>query len=87
MTNTKSHAYSTRFVRTPNPIVNARNCRHSRASSGGLVGSGIPEHEARFYSDAVERGGILLGVRTDNDRSSVVQELLRHNGGESISVR
>jgi hypothetical protein len=54
---------------------------------GGLVGSGIPEHEARFYSDAVERGGILLGVRTDADRSSIVEELLRHNGGESISVR
>jgi len=44
--------------------------------TGAMIGLGIPEHEARFYSDAVEQGGILLGVYTHNDRANQARTIL-----------
>ena len=51
---------------------------------GALVGAGIPEHEAKFYSDALEAGGILVAVQTTGDRADAVERFLRENGGKSV---
>src|SRR6185436_8812174 len=32
--------------------------------TGALVGMGFPEHEARFFNEHIEQGGILVGVYT-----------------------
>jgi len=52
--------------------------------TGGLIGLGIPEHEARFYSEAIERGGILLGVYTHDDRSDQARRIMEAAGAEKV---
>jgi hypothetical protein len=52
--------------------------------TGGLIGLGIPEHEAKFYHEEVERGGILLGVYTHDDRVKLAREMLDTAGAEKI---
>lgn len=37
---------------------------------GALVGAGIPEPEARYYEQELGRGGILVSVEAENDRSA-----------------
>ncbi len=43
---------------------------------GGLVGWAIPEHEVKFYEDALEEGSVLIGVECpDKHRKEVVKEI------------
>jgi hypothetical protein len=54
---------------------------------GGLIGLGVPEHEAELYRGEIENGGILLGLYvTDNDRAAEAQRLMEANGGEHVKV-
>lgn len=53
---------------------------------GALVGSGIPEHEARFLSTGVQKGGILVGIRTDAKNVRFAKELLGRHGGVSLKA-
>jgi len=54
------------------------------ATAGGLVGalvsSGVPEEEAGVYHTGVERGGILLTVKTTKKGEAEVRRLLAENG-------
>jgi len=52
--------------------------------TGGLIGLGIPEHEARFYSEAIEKGGILLGVYTHDDRADQARRIMEAAGAEKV---
>ena len=52
--------------------------------SGALIGLGIPEHEARFYNEAIEKGGILLGVYTHDDRTNQARRLIEAAGAEHV---
>ena len=52
---------------------------------GGLIGLGIPEHEAKFYADELQRGGILVGVRTPSpQRAHDAEKILKTIGGRNI---
>jgi len=52
---------------------------------GGLIGLGIPEHEAELYRGEIEKGGILLGLYVaDNDRAAEGQRLMEASGGEHV---
>ena len=43
---------------------------------GGLVGLGVSKHEAKFYEEVVEDGGVLLGVVIpDDERADIVREV------------
>jgi hypothetical protein len=43
---------------------------------GGLVGWAIPEHEVKFYEDALKEGSVLLGVECrDKQRETLVKEI------------
>jgi hypothetical protein len=54
---------------------------------GGLIGLGIPEHEAELYRGEIEKGGILLGlVAQEEDRAKEGHRLLEANGGEHVKV-
>jgi hypothetical protein len=51
---------------------------------GGLTGAiaswGIPEKEARLYSEAVRRGGALVAVRAPESKAAAVAAIMdRHN--------
>jgi hypothetical protein len=52
--------------------------------TGALIGVGIPEHEARFYNDEIERGGILLGVYAHDDRRDQAKKILEAAGAERV---
>ena len=54
---------------------------------GALVGAGIPEHEAKFFSEELERGGILIGVYAHDDRTDLAKEVFESAGAESITSR
>jgi surface antigen len=43
---------------------------------GALVGVGMSEDDARYYSDAVDRGAIVLAVRTTEENEARVRSVL-----------
>jgi hypothetical protein len=52
---------------------------------GGLIGLGLPEHEAELYRGEIENGGILLGLfAADNDRAAEAQRLMEASGAEHV---
>lgn len=52
--------------------------------TGALVGLGIPEHEAKFYDEEVQQGGILLGVYAHDDRARLARDILNAAGAEKV---
>ncbi len=58
------------------------------AAAGGLLGAlmglGIPEHEARFYKEQIEKGGILVGVYAHDDRAKEARHILDEAGAEKV---
>jgi hypothetical protein len=61
------------------------------AASGGLlgalVGAGIPEDEAAYYSEGVRRGGTLVAVSTDDSMADTAQMTLNNYGAINIRER
>jgi len=54
--------------------------------TGGLIGLGIPEYEAKRYEGRLQKGGILLSVHCDtSDEIDRAKEILERTGGEDIS--
>lgn len=55
--------------------------------AGALVGSGIPEYEAKRYEGRVRRGGILLSVHCDNQEwAKTAKRILKQTGASHIST-
>jgi hypothetical protein len=52
--------------------------------TGALIGLGIPEHEAKFYHEGIERGGILVGVYSHDDRAGQARKILEASGAERV---
>jgi hypothetical protein len=61
------------------------------AAVGGLVGAlveaGIPREHADIYAEAVRRGGTLVTVRTDDDLSDRVTDILDRHSPVDIEER
>lgn len=54
--------------------------------TGALIGSGIPEYEAKRYEGRVRNGGILLSVHSDNSEwTKQAKEILRRTGAEDVA--
>jgi len=54
--------------------------------TGALVGSGIPEYEAKRYEGRVRRGGILVSVHCDNASwAKTARRVLKQTGAHDIS--
>jgi len=51
-----------------------------RGDIGTLTELGMPESDARFYSEGIGRGGYLLTVVVDNDRAQETAEIIRRHG-------
>ena len=66
------------------PLVAALTGLGAGAAAGGLtgalVGLGIPEHEAKFYKQEIDRGGILVGIYAHNDRKQDARRILEDSG-------
>ena len=52
--------------------------------TGALIGLGIPEHEARFFNEQIEHGGILVGVYTHDDRANEARKMLEASGADKV---
>jgi outer membrane lipoprotein SlyB len=53
---------------------------------GTLIGSGIPEFEAKKYEEGLRQGNILISVHTDNDEEiRSAKDILKEEGAKDIS--
>jgi len=53
---------------------------------GALVGSGIPEYEAKKYESGLKEGNILISVHTDSDEEiKLATEIMKEEGAKDIS--
>lgn len=61
------------------------------AASGGLlgalIGSGVPEEDASFYSEGVRRGGTLVSVSITDAKANTAQAIMQRNGVIDIDER
>ncbi|GIV97878.1 MAG: hypothetical protein KatS3mg057_2535 [Herpetosiphonaceae bacterium] len=55
--------------------------------AGALIGMGVPEDEARFYAETVQRGGILVTVLTSDERADEVRAMMRQAGAVDVESR
>jgi hypothetical protein len=53
---------------------------------GGLVGAGIPEVEASSYGDRLKKGGVLVGVYADDERTELAKRMLGRAGGVGVNA-
>lgn len=54
---------------------------------GALIGSGIPEYEAKKYEAGLKEGNILISVHTDNDEElKRANEIMKKEGAKDIST-
>ena len=54
--------------------------------TGALIGSGIPEYEAKRYEGRVKSGGILISVHSDSSEwTKLAKEILQRTGAENIA--
>ncbi|HYM79988.1 MAG TPA: hypothetical protein VEY91_01100 [Candidatus Limnocylindria bacterium] len=71
------------------PIVAALTGLGAGAATGGatgaLIGLGIPEHEAKFYDEEINRGGILVGVYSHKDQVKNAKEILDAAGADKVT--
>ncbi len=61
------------------------------ATAGGMIGAltshGVPAEEADYYTQALERGAILLTVQTTEDRADEARRLLAEHGSDDAEAR
>lgn len=54
---------------------------------GGLIGTAIPEYEAKLYEGAIKDGGILLAVRAENaEQAKMVKTMLEDIDAHNIAA-
>jgi len=54
--------------------------------AGALIGAGIPEHEAKYYQDEFESGGVIITVTAGNRVAQAATILLR-SGAYDMTTR
>ncbi len=55
--------------------------------TGGLVGIGIPEYEAKRYEGRIRHGGILISVHCDEEHwARAAKDILSNTGAEEIAT-
>lgn len=64
------------------PVVAALASGGAGAATGGLIGGAIglaiPEHEVKFYEDAIKEGAVLIGVHYENtDEKDAIKETFK----------
>ena len=72
------------------PIIGALAAGGAGAAAGGLIGGAIglalPEHEIKYYEDAIEKGAVLVGVNYKNDDVKVlIKEIFETFNAKTVS--
>jgi hypothetical protein len=73
------------------PIVAALGGAGVGAAAGGLIGAltehGVPEEEARYYTEGVRRGDILVTVHAGGERADRAADILEKHHAHNIDDR
>ena len=76
-------------ILTAGPIVATLAAAGAGAVAGGLIGKltdlGIDQDDAALYAEAVQRGGTLLTLRTDESRADEASAVLRKAGAIDVT--
>jgi len=54
---------------------------------GGLVGAGIPDEDAQVYAEGIRRGGTLVMLTTNDDRTEQAVAVMHHNNVVDVERR
>ena len=54
---------------------------------GGMIGAAIPETDLKFYENAIKEGGVLIGVKTDDESRDRVKATLESAGAQRVSTQ
>jgi len=54
--------------------------------AGGLIDYGIPEERGEYYEEQVRRGGILVSVKSSDERIDEAASILRHYGASDVET-
>jgi len=54
---------------------------------GGLIGAGVPEDEANYYNQSVQRGNVLVSATIDNSSAASARDLMHRHGAVDIDNR
>ena len=72
------------------PLVAALAAGGAGAAAGGtvgaIIGAFIPEHEIKFYEDAIEKGSILIGVKYTSNNKDEIKRILELAGADNVST-
>ncbi|WP_340678295.1 hypothetical protein [Paraglaciecola sp.] len=72
------------------PLVAALAAGGAGAAAGGtigaVIGAFIPEHELKYYQDAIEKGSVLVGVKYNSDNKDNIKKALENAGAEKVST-
>lgn len=71
------------------PVVAALAAGGAGAATGGVIGGAIgltiPEHEVKYYEDAIKKGSVLIGVKCNEDTELIIRDTLSKGGAYKIS--
>jgi len=72
------------------PLVAALAAGGAGAAAGGtigaIIGAFIPEHEVKYYEDAINKGSVLLGVKYTKDNKDKIKDILDNAGAENVAT-
>jgi len=72
------------------PLVAALAAGGAGAAAGGaigaIIGAFIPEHEIKYYQDAIDKGSILIGVKYTSDNKDEIKDILEKAGADKVST-
>jgi hypothetical protein len=73
------------------PIAAALTGAGVGAAAGGMLGAladmGVPGHEAKYYEEAIRRGGTLLIIRASDEKAEDAQSVLDRHGALDVDER
>ncbi|ARD44735.1 hypothetical protein [Colwellia sp. PAMC 21821] len=72
------------------PLVAALAAGGAGAAAGGtigaIIGAFIPEHELKYYEDAISKGSVLIGINYTDDNKDKIKDILEHAGAVNVST-
>ena len=72
------------------PIVAALAAGGAGAAVGGsvgaIIGAFIPEHEVKYYEDAIKEGSVLVGVKYTSNNKNIIKDVLEQGGAEKVAT-
>tara|TARA_R110002050_G_scaffold276633_2_gene421896 strand:+ start:5690 stop:6184 length:495 start_codon:yes stop_codon:yes gene_type:complete len=53
---------------------------------GAVIGAFIPEHEVKYYEDAIEKGSVLIGVKYTKENKDIIENIFKEVNAAKVSA-